>query len=168
MGKKDRKQADPSELAEFVQKKMTLPGQALPEIADVVTGELFQPYAMNHYEWNDGVPHAPPIDMPRLSLRERVARLQGQGVDLYSRGVDDDTEEGDFEDPDESEPLTHAETMYLAGTEAREVFSAEQRLAAEKAKNQTPPQTPTEGSTEPPKSGGVGGEAPTQGAPKAP
>lgn len=130
---KKNKIADPAELAEFVENKMTMPGEVLPMQTDVVTGEEFQPFAKNHYEWNDGVPHAPPIDMPRLTLRERVARLQGQGVDLYSRGIDDESEEGDFEDPDEREPLTPAETTYLASTEVREVFTAEQKLKAAQA-----------------------------------
>lgn len=111
--------------------------QSKPEkIFDAFTGEEFQPRVHNHYERNDGVPVAPPVDQPRLSLRERVERMlysMQSGPEFISDGTPDD----DFEE-DDAEPLTQAEQAYVAQGAA-----LERREAALLASQRTPPAQPS-------------------------
>jgi len=82
------------------------------ELADIVTGELFQPKARNHYEENDGVPFAPPVDMPRPTVRQRIENLLNRGVDPLAHYVGSD--DYDLEIPDDPEaPLTPSEANYI-------------------------------------------------------
>lgn len=84
------------------------------EQTDIVTGELFQPKARNHYEENDGVPHAPAVDLPRPTLRQRIENLTRNNPDLLARYVHDGTPETDFEIPEDADtPLTPSEKNYL-------------------------------------------------------
>jgi len=82
------------------------------EQADIVTGEIFQPKARNHYEENDGVPFAPPVDMPRPTVRQRIENLLNRGVDPLAHYVG--TDDYDLEVPDDPEhPLTPSEANYI-------------------------------------------------------
>lgn len=81
------------------------------ELVDPFTGESFRPRTERHYEANDGVPVAPPVDTPRMSLRERVERLLYSGQALPQSQWDDD-DPTDWSE-DDGEPLTAAEHAYL-------------------------------------------------------
>lgn len=82
------------------------------ELSDAFTGELFTPTARNHYEDNDGVPVAPPVEFRRPTVRERVENLTNRGVDLLAHYVG--TEGIDMEVPDDGDaPLTASETLYI-------------------------------------------------------
>lgn len=111
--------------------------KASGSLIDVFTGEEFVPInkqTARHYEENDGVPVAPPVNTPRLSLRERVERLLAGGVDL-SQGIYDDDDPTDWSDGDD-EPLTSAEQAYVEQGLALE--RAEARIAAQKAAEAAP------------------------------
>lgn len=82
------------------------------EIADAVTGELFDAKARNHYEENDGVPFAPPVDFPRPSLRHRIENLTNRNIDPWRYYTGSDGYEMDVPE-DGDEPLTPSETQYL-------------------------------------------------------
>lgn len=101
-------------------------------LTDVFTGEEFFPIngqASGHYEVNDGVPVAPPVNTPRLSLRERINRLVAGGADL-SQGIYEDDDPTDWSD-DDADPLTPAEQSYIDQGLALERQAA--RIAAQKA-----------------------------------
>lgn len=86
------------------------------ELTDPFTGEVFQPSARNHYEDNDGKPFAPPLDLPRPTLRQRVENLTRRDPDILSRYVDQyGGDEGyEMEVPDDAEaPLTTSEQNYI-------------------------------------------------------
>lgn len=82
------------------------------ELHDITTGEVFQPRSRNHYEENDGVPVAPPVEMRRPTIRERVENLIRRGADplgpyVGTEGIDMDVpEDGDA-------PLTPSEQNYI-------------------------------------------------------
>lgn len=103
---------------------------------DPFTGEIFTPRTVNHYEHNDGIPVAPPVELPRLTLRQRVERLlaSGQPIPGYDGDEDDSWDE-------EDEPLTMAEKQYLNQQDALERRQA--ALEAAKREASTPP-TPAE------------------------
>lgn len=155
---KKKKPDQSKKFADFLKHRYSEIG-AVYKLTDAFTGEEIETRARNHYEFSDGVPFAPPIDMPRLSLRERVQRLQGAGVDL-NRYVPDETDEHDYTDPDDDEPMTRAEAAYVALNEHLDHLQAEMQKPASPSPSPAP--------VEPPKSGGVGGEAPTEAPPKAP
>lgn len=79
---------------------------------DLTTGEAFKSRTANHYESNDGVPVAPPVDFPRPSIRQRVENLLNRGVDPLAAYVGTDSYDMDVPD-DPDAPLTHAEQVYL-------------------------------------------------------
>lgn len=153
------------EFEKFVQERTTRPGEEF-QITDVFTGVEARARARNHYEYNSGVPFAPPIDTPRLTLRERVERLQGAGVDL-NRYVPDESEELDFDDPDDSEPLTQHEEAYARLNEHLDYLSSGPHEPVADASGAPPPSEPPPpaqaASPEPPKSGGAGGTPPAKG-----
>jgi len=161
MAKRSKKKDPVHDLEQFLAHRYTLPGETLPSATDVFTGEEFTPRAANHYEFNDGVPHAPVVDMPRLTLRERVQRLQGAGVDL-DRYLPDDSDELDFEDPEDNEPLTRSEDAYIRLNEHIDFVQAQPQDGGSKPPAPpSPPAAPPE-APEPPKSGGAGGPPPAK------
>lgn len=99
------------DLEEYLAKK---PQRELP---DAVTGEMFQPRARNHYEDNDGVPFAPPVEFNRPTLRQRVENLLNRGIDPMAAYVGTDGYDLDVPD-DPDEPLTLAETLYIDAVSA--------------------------------------------------
>lgn len=155
---KKKKPDQSRDFAQFLEHRYSTPGDVY-KITDAYTGEIVERRASNHYEFNSGVPFAPPIDMPRLSLRERVQRLQGAGVNL-DRYVPDDSDDHDFTDPDDAEPMTRAETAYVALNDHIDHLQAERTKPAPAP---APSPSPSKAAVEPPKSGGAGGEAPAEG-----
>ena len=94
-------------------KEKALPGHSY-EHQDPFTGEVFKSRTPNHYEQNDGVPVAPRVELPRVSLRQRIENLLNRGVDPLSRYVHDGTSDTDYEVPDDPDaPLTPSEMNYL-------------------------------------------------------
>lgn len=84
----------------------------LHDQVDTLTGELFQSRAANHFEANDGVPFAPPVDMPRPTIRQRVENLLNRGVNPLAHYVG--TDDYDMEVPDDPDlPLTASEMNYI-------------------------------------------------------
>lgn len=82
------------------------------ELSDAFTGELFTARSRNHYEVNDGVPVAPPVDFPRPTIRQRVENLLRRGVDPLAAYVG--TEGIDMDVPDDPDaPLTPSEQNYI-------------------------------------------------------
>lgn len=133
----------------------------LAEIPDAFTGELFVPRAPNHYEANDGIPFAPPVDRPRMSLRDRVERLLYGGGQVPD-GIYEDHDPTNWDD-DGEEPLTPAEQAYakaVVAAEELENVAAAQRKAAEKPTPKGgPKEKPAEKPADAPESpGGEGGE----------
>lgn len=89
-----------------------LPGQKRFTFIDVTDGTEFQSRTPNHYETNDGIPVAPPVDYPRPTIRQRVENLINRGVDPLSLYVGSD--DYDMEVPDDPEaPLTPSEQIYI-------------------------------------------------------
>lgn len=138
-------------------------------LVDPFTGEEFVPVngqAKRHYEENDGVPVAPVVNTPRLSLRERVERLLAGGVDL-SQGIYEDDDPTDWSDEDE-EPLTPSEKAYIEqglAVERREAALAAGKAAdAAPASSATPPsevQAPAPGAAPNPPADGPPTTVPT-------
>lgn len=129
------------------------------ETTDAVTGEVFLARTENHYEFNDGVPAAPPVDLPRRTLRERVEDL------LYRGGMlpplqHDESDDGDMDvrEYDDPEPLTPSEKQYLV-TEGLKTLQERSTEAAYAPQPSPPPIPPTEGQNAP---------APTPGRSAAP
>lgn len=123
------------------------------EYPDVVTGELFIQRAHNHYEANDGVPHSPEIDQPRLTTRQRVELLTQGGFDLhqvYRQAFAEDPDADDMDvvdehDEDPNPPLTDSERQYLAAAQLRErvgQLEAEAATAAEAPAENAPAAAP--------------------------
>lgn len=88
------------------------------ELADAFTGEIFQPRARNHYEENDGIPVAPPVELNRPTIRQRIENLINRDpavLHRYLQGGPSDGSEGiDMEVPDDPEaPLTPSEQNFL-------------------------------------------------------
>lgn len=87
------------------------------EMPDAFTGELFTPRARNHYEENSGIPHAPPVEFQRPTIRQRVENLLNRGVDPLAHYVG--TEGIDMEVPEDGDaPLTASEANYLDAVSA--------------------------------------------------
>lgn len=107
-------------------------GASIGQEQDPFTGEIFTPRTVNHYEHNDGIPVAPVIETPRLTLRQRVEALlrSGQPIPGYEGDNDDEWDE-------EDEPLTQAEKQYLNQQDALERRQA--ALEAAKRQEATPP-----------------------------
>ena len=131
-------------------------------ITDAFTGEVVPARASNHYEANDGVPVAPRVDLPRVSLRQRIENLLNRGIDPRSQYVHDGLGDMDFEVPDDPEaPLTQAEETYIemvANSVAEQASEGdpESQPAAAAPKSQSPePPSPTPPSP-PPATGGTG------------
>lgn len=82
------------------------------ELPDAFTGELFQPRARNHYEDNDGVPVAPPVEFARPTIRQRVENLLNRGIDPLAHYVGTEGIEMDVPDDPEA-PVTPSEANYL-------------------------------------------------------
>lgn len=154
---KKKKPDQSKEFDAFVKHRYSTPGDVY-SVTDAFNGEVVERRAANHYEYNSGVPFAPPIDLPRLTLRERVQRLQGAGVNL-DRYVPDDSEDTDFVDPEDADPMTPAETAYVALNDHLD------HLAEQRSKPPAPVASPSPAPapSEPPKSGGAGGAAPAEG-----
>lgn len=82
------------------------------DLVDAFTGELFTPRARNHYEANSGIPVAPPVEIQRPTVRQRIENLTNRGVDVLAHYVGH--EGHDMEVPDEPDaPLTASEANYL-------------------------------------------------------
>lgn len=162
-----KKKPDQSkEFAKFVQERTTRPGEEF-QISDVFTGVEARARARNHYEYNSGIPFAPPIDQPRLTLRERVERLQGAGVDL-NRYLPDESDDNDFTDPEDAEPLTSAESAYVALNDHLDFLASKPADVPEAspggaAPPPAPPPPAQAAAPEPPQSGGAGGTPPAKG-----
>lgn len=114
---------------------------------DPFTGEEFHPRSPRHYEAADSVPFAPPVNTPRLSLRERVERLLRGGGQLPA-GIYEDDDGADWSEEGE-EPLTPAERAELeriaAGDRLQAARDEQARKAAEK-----PPRKSKESAATPP------------------
>jgi len=82
------------------------------EMTDVFTGESFHAESRNHYEENDGVPFAPPVDMVRPTVRQRIENLLNRGVDPLAHYVGTEGIEMDVPD-DPDAPLTSSEQEYI-------------------------------------------------------
>lgn len=86
----------------------------LYEHQDVFTGEIFYSAAQDHYEKVDPKPFAPPVDLPRPSLRQRIENLISRGADPLAQYVHDGSEDTDYEIPDDPDaPLTPSEANYI-------------------------------------------------------
>lgn len=85
------------------------------ELTDAFTGEVFNPRSRNHYEVNDGVPFAPPLDLKRPTIRQRIENLINRDPGLLQRYIDENDDGSvDMEIPDDPDaPLTGAEAVYL-------------------------------------------------------
>lgn len=124
-------------------------------LIDAFTGEVFTPRAHNHYEKNDGKPVAPPVNINRPTIRQRIENLLNRGVDPLAHYVG---HEGiDMEVPDDPEaPLTVSEQNYI-DTVAAEL--AEQAPLPDEGLPRPQPPSPAA-------SGGAGGSSPpAEGAP---
>lgn len=124
------------------------------EVTDAFTGELRQVRAENHYEKNSGVPHSPPLDRPRRTLRERVEELLYRGAGLPAP-VYDNTPDDDFDVGDEAiEPITRAELDYALAQippEAPQVANQAPGAAPPSDGPETPlPETPSPLQASPP------------------
>lgn len=100
------------DLEEAIAAKRDEYGFPLYEHASVIDGVVFESRARNHYEYNDGVPVAPPVEFNRPSIRQRVENLLNRGVDPLAAYVGSEGIEMDVPD-DPDAPLTHAEEVYL-------------------------------------------------------
>lgn len=85
------------------------------ETQDPFTGELFQARTPRHYDPVDPKPFAPPVDLPRPTLRQRVENLiNREGHNLMARYVHDGSSDNDYDIPDDPDaPLTPSEANYL-------------------------------------------------------
>lgn len=88
------------------------------ELVDAFTGEVFKPRSRNHYEHNDGVPFAPPVDLNRPSIRQRIENLLNRDPGLLQRymmeGPPDGQEGIAMDVPDDpEEPLTASEQNHI-------------------------------------------------------
>lgn len=84
------------------------------ETADAFTGEIFQARTPEHYERVDPVPVAPPVDLPRPTLRQRVENLLNREPNVMARFIGDDTTDQDYDIPDDPDaPLTPSEQNYI-------------------------------------------------------
>lgn len=135
------------------------------ETTDVVTGEVFLARTENHYEHNDGVPHAPPVDLPRRTLRERVEDLLYRGG-MLPELLHDESDEGDMDvrEYDDPEPLTASEKNYLL-QEGLKTLQERQAEAAYAPPPSPGPVPPPEGQNAP---AGSADPAPSPSAPKPP
>lgn len=108
---------------------------------DLVHGQEFKSRAENHYEKNNGVPVAPPVDMPRPTVRQRVENLLSRGVDPLAHYVG--TEDYDMEVPDDAEaPLTASEMNYIDAVAADLAENAPLPDEGLPRPSATPPQAP--------------------------
>jgi len=85
---------------------------------DAFTGEEFTPRSRNHYEENDGKPHAPPVQFRRPSVRERVENLLNRGTDVMAYYVGTEGLEMEIPDDEDAE-LTTSEANYLDALSAQ-------------------------------------------------
>lgn len=84
----------------------------LGEMTDAFTGAVFTPRARNHYEVNIDPPKAPPVDLARPTVRQRIENLINRGVDPLAHYVGSD--DYDFDIPDDPEaPLTASEMNFM-------------------------------------------------------
>lgn len=82
------------------------------EIPAAFTGEYFTARARNHYEENDGIPHAPPVDYPRPSVRQRVENLLNRNIDVLVNYVGHEGADMDIPDDPDAD-LTPSEQNYV-------------------------------------------------------
>lgn len=124
---------------------------------DAFTGVEFKPRARNHYEVNIGPPKAPPVDLPRPTVRQRIENLINRGVDPLAHYVG--TDDYSFDVPDDPEaPMTPSEMNYV------DLVAAEIAEAAPLPDEGLPrPDGVLRPSAAP--SGGAGGSPPAEGAP---
>lgn len=118
----------------------------------VLTGDMFETRTPNHYERNDGVPFAPPVDGPRPTIRQRVENLLNRGVDPLAHYVGSDDYEMDIPDDPEAE-LTQSEINYMDAVAASLAESAPLPDDGLPRPSQTSPQAPQaapEGVSSPP------------------
>lgn len=123
----------------FVEERTTLPNTSY-KITDIVTGEIRNVLSANHYEYNSGLPLAPAVDMPRLSLRERVERLTQSGYDLssYYHHVPL-SDPDDWSEDDDPDSLTAAEQGYVDHIDFVEELNASKVQKASEDAQATPP-----------------------------
>lgn len=165
MKKKDDVRQAVIDHEQFVLERETIKGQKY-EVTDIVTGEVRPVLAANHYEYNSGIPLAPPVDMPRLSLRERVERLTQAGYDLssYYHHVPM-SDPDDWSEDDDQEPLTPSEAAYVDHIE----YMEQQRAAkVQQASQDDGSNPPSDGPSAAAGSSGKDGSPPPPPAPSAP
>lgn len=96
--------------------KTKVPTAKKEVLTDAFTGVDFTPRSRNHYETNSGIPVAPPVDLPRPTLRQRIENLINRGhdplADFMRQSQEQDTY--DFDVPDDPDaPLTPSEANYV-------------------------------------------------------
>lgn len=79
---------------------------------DVFTGEEFKSRVEHHYEFNDGQPVAPKVEIRRPTVRQRIENLLNRGVDPLAYYVGHEGVDMDVPDDPES-PLTQSEQNYV-------------------------------------------------------
>lgn len=82
------------------------------DITDAFTGEVFKARSRNHYEVPDPVPFAPPVDVVRPTVRQRIENLLNRGVDPLAAYVGHEGIDMDVPD-DPDEPLTASEQNFI-------------------------------------------------------
>lgn len=136
-------------------KKKLAASQPLKPISDAFTGEEFIPRAANHYEYNDGIPVAPPVETNRPTIRQRVENLLNRGVNPLSFYVGSEGIDMDVPDDPDAE-LTQSERNYmdvLAEQLAEEAPLPDEGLPrppSDVLTPQQPPQPAPEGVSSPP------------------
>lgn len=135
---------------------------AIFDQVDVFTGEEFKSRVENHYEVVDPVPFAPPVEIQRPTVRQRVENLLNRGIDPLAHYVGHEGVEMDVPD-DPDEPLTPSEQNYI------DLLAAEVAEAAPLPDEGLPRPSPVPASPEPPTApqGQVSSPAPGPDAPSA-
>lgn len=107
------KQAD---LEQAIQEARKLPPEDTSgqELTCPFDGVIFVATSRNHYEFNDGKPVAPPLDLNRPTIRQRIENLLNRDPGMLQRymqaGPEDGSEGVDMDVPDDpNEPLTPSE-----------------------------------------------------------
>lgn len=138
------------------------------ELADITSGEIFQPKSRNHYEENDGIPVAPQVELNRPSIRQRIENLINRDPGALQRYIQDGPPDGsegtDLNIPDDPDaPLTASEMNYVDSVAAE--LSEQAPLPDEGLPR--PPQQPASPAKSPeaPGGGSQGDTRPPEAAP---
>lgn len=144
-----------------------------PTLIDPFLGVEFKGKARNHYEFNDGVPVAPAVEIPRPTIRQRIEHLTSKNPEvlqqyLYGLRRDVPDESLDLDIPDDPEaPLTDSEANYIdhvAGALAEQAPVPDDGMPRPEAP--PPPQPSPEASPKAPVPPEGGAPAPTSAPPK--